>query len=50
VQGFPYFGYGLHRVRTLFFKGIFINFGDLGYNRIVGPQMLLGFGYFSGFA
>lgn len=40
----PYCKIGLHRIRTLFFDGIFINFRDLGIKRIIGPQLLIGCG------
>jgi len=40
----PYCKIGLHRIRTLFFDGIFINFKDLGIERIIGPQLLIGCG------
>jgi len=48
--GFPSFSYGLHRVRTFFFSGLLIDFSDIGYDRIVGPQILIGYGLFTGFA
>jgi hypothetical protein len=50
VIGFPCLKYGLHRVRTLFFSGLLIDFADLGYKRLIGPQILIGFGFFTGFA
>jgi len=50
VVGFPYLKFGLHRIRTFFFNGLMINFTDLGVNRLIGPQILLGFGCFTGFA
>jgi hypothetical protein len=48
--GFPSFSYGLHRVRSFFFNGLLIDFSNLGYDRIVGPQILIGYGFFTGFA
>ena len=48
--GFPCLHYGLHRVRTFFFTGLLIDFSDLGYDRIFGPQILIGYGFFTGFA
>lgn len=48
--GFPSFSYGLHRIRTFFFNGLLIDFSDLGYDRIIGPQVLIGYGLFTGFA
>ena len=48
--GFPSFSYGLHRIRTFFFSGLLIDFSDLGYDRIIGPQILIGYGLFTGFA
>lgn len=48
VLGFPYWYFGYQRVRTFFFNGLHINCGDLGYNRIIGPQLLLGYGVFTG--
>jgi hypothetical protein len=48
--GFPSLSYGLHRVRTFFFQGLLIDFSDLGYDRIIGPQILIGYGLFTGFA
>jgi len=50
IVGFPYVKFALHRIRTFFFDGLMISFGDLGVNRIIGPQLLLGFGCFTGFA
>ena len=49
AHGFPTVKYGLHRMRTFFFNGLLIDFADLGYNRIIGPQILIGFGVFTGF-
>ena len=42
--GFVYWNFGLHRAMTFSFWGILINFGDLGVNRRIGPQLLVGFG------
>ena len=50
VVGFPCFKFGLHRIRTFFFEGLLINFGELGVKTIIGPQLLIGFGLFTGFA
>ena len=50
AHGFPSLKYGLHRMRTFFFTGLLIDFSDLGYNRIIGPQILIGFGVFTGFS
>ena len=44
--GFVYWYFGLQRVWTLLFTGILINFGDLGINSLIGPQILIGFGFF----
>ncbi len=46
--GFPYWYFGLQRVRTFLFKGLLINFADLGIKRLLGPQVLIGFGAFTG--
>jgi len=46
--GFPYWYFGLQRVRTFLFKGLLINFADLGIKRLIGPQLLIGFGAFTG--
>lgn len=35
---------GIYRARIMFFVGLFINFGDVGVDRIVGPVLLLGKG------
>lgn len=48
--GFPSLSYGLHRIRTFFFNGLLIDFSNLGYDRIIGPQILIGYGFFTGFA
>jgi len=50
AHGFPTIKYGLHRMRTFFFTGLLIDFSDLGYNRVIGPQILIGFGLFTGFS
>lgn len=50
IAGFPCVRFALHRIRTFLFNGLMINFADLGVNRIIGPQLLLGFGCFTGFA
>lgn len=41
----PYFSLGLHRVRTLIFNGLFINFGDVMRDKVIGPVMLIGYGF-----
>jgi hypothetical protein len=48
ILGFPYWHFGYQRVRTFFFNGLHINCGDLGHDRIIGPQLLLGYGVFTG--
>jgi len=48
VLGFTYWHFGFQRVRTILFRGLLINFADLGINRIVGPQLLIGYGVFTG--
>jgi len=50
IFGFPSVKFALHRIRTCLFDGLMINFADLGVNSIIGPQLLLGFGCFTGFA
>lgn len=47
--GFVYWCFGLQRVRTFLFRGLLINFADLGINRLIGPQLLIGYGVFTGF-
>ena len=49
VLGFPYWYFGFQRVRTFFFGGLLINFADLGIKRLVGPQLIIGYGVFTGF-
>ncbi len=44
--GFVYWYFGLQRVWTLLFLGLHISFGDLGINRLIGPQILIGYGFF----
>jgi hypothetical protein len=44
--GFVYWFFGSQRVATLLFVGLNINFGDLGINRLIGPQILIGYGFF----
>jgi len=46
--GVPYMNFGLHRAYTFLFRGILINFTDLGINKIIGPQLLIGYGVFTG--
>lgn len=47
--GFPYWYFGPQRVKTFLFRGLLINFAELGIGRIVGPQLLIGYGVFTGF-
>jgi len=47
--GFPYWYFGPQRVRTFLFRGLLINFAELGIDRIIGPQLLIGYGVFTGF-
>lgn len=44
--GFVYWYFGFQRVWTFLFVGLHINFGDLGINRLIGPQILIGYGFF----
>jgi len=44
--GFVYWYFGLQRVWTFLFRGLNINFGDIGINRLIGPQILIGYGFF----
>jgi len=44
--GFVYWYFGLQRVWTFLYRGLLINFGDLGINRLIGPQILIGYGFF----
>jgi len=46
--GVPYWDFGLHRIYTFLFRGILINFADLGINKVVEPQLLIGYGVFTG--
>jgi|GEM_PF-1089772 len=41
---FVYWNFGCHRAMTFLFNGLFINFGDLGRNTLIGPQLLVGVG------
>jgi hypothetical protein len=50
AHGFPSVKYGVHHVRTFFFTGLLIDFADLAINNFIGPQILIGFGLFTGFA
>lgn len=47
--GFPYWRFGPQRVKTFLFRGLLINFAELGIDRIIGPQLLIGYGVFTGF-
>ena len=44
--GFVYWYFGLQRVWTFLYRGLLINFGDLGIDRLFGPQILIGYGFF----
>jgi len=44
--GFVYWYFGLQRVWTLLFIGLHISFGDIGIDRLIGPQILIGYGFF----
>ncbi|MGF3554984.1 MAG: hypothetical protein ACQXXF_06930 [Thermoplasmatota archaeon] len=44
--GFVYWYFGFQRVWTFLFRGLHINFGDLGIDRLFGPQILIGYGFF----
>jgi hypothetical protein len=44
--GFVYWYFGLQRVLTFLYSGLLINFGDLGIDRLLGPQILIGYGFF----
>ena len=50
AHGFPSVKYGFHHIRTFFFTGLLIDFADLAFDRLIGPQILIGFGLFTGFA
>jgi len=41
----PYCRLGLHRLRTMLYNGLFIDFGDLGHDRPLGIVMLIGYGF-----
>ena len=47
--GFVYWRFGPQRVRTFLFRGLIINFAELGIERLIGPQILIGYGVFTGF-
>ena len=36
---------GYHKVRSMFYTGLMINFGKLGIERRIGPQLLVGYGF-----
>ena len=36
---------GYHKVRSMFYIGLMINFGKLGFDRRIGPQLLVGYGF-----
>jgi len=44
--GFVYWYFGLQKVWTFLFRGLHINFGELGINKLIGPQILIGYGFF----
>ena len=35
---------GYHKIRSIFYIGLMINFGKLGFERRIGPQLLIGYG------
>jgi len=41
----PYGKIGLHRVRSMLFQGLLVDFGKLGFERRMGPQLLIGYGF-----
>lgn len=41
----PYGKIGLHRVRSMLFQGLLLDFGKLGFERRMGPQLLIGYGF-----
>ena len=41
----PYGKMGFHRVRSMLYIGLLINFGKLGFERRIGPQLLIGYGF-----
>lgn len=41
----PYGKIGYHKVRSLFYTGLMINFGKLGWETRIGPQLLIGYGF-----
>jgi len=47
-HGLVYWNIGTQRVSTFLFNGLLINFGDLAINRLIGPQLLIGYGVFTG--
>lgn len=47
--GFTYWRFGSQRVRTFLFRGFLILISDLGIDRLIGPQLMIGYGAFTGF-
>jgi hypothetical protein len=41
----PYIRLGLHRLRTVLYNGLYINFGELQHDRPLGIIMLIGYGF-----
>jgi hypothetical protein len=41
----PFNRIGLHRLRSVLYNGLYIDFGDLGHDRKIGMVMLIGFGF-----
>jgi len=41
----PYSKIGFHRARSMLFDGILVDFGKLGFERYIGPQLLIGYGF-----
>ena len=41
----PYSEIGFHRVRSLLYTGLLVDFGKLGFERRLGPQLLIGYGF-----
>lgn len=41
----PYCRLGPHRLRSMLYNGLFIDFGDVGHDRPLGIVMLIGYGF-----
>ena len=41
----PYSEIGYHRVRSFLYTGLLVDFGKLGFERRLGPQLLIGYGF-----